>query len=1224
MMSAATGAMLLPGSARAVFELPESDWKQWRQTLFETAPPRRYLSHVHTDARMHLGGIGTGNFEIGADGQLTSWQLFNTLRDGQIPFYFCVKAGNVTKLLQTAGGPDWPRVQQNEMTGEYPLAKLRFQDKELPVQLELDAFSPFVPLDADTSSLPLALFHFRVHNPAKQAQVVSLGALLLNPIGYDASGEIHGISHPNFGGNVNEIYAEGQTTGLFLRAEPGNEPTLDRPLCLYVPDTFKEIKWLSYDRPEALKIKVLDNQTLAARDVADSKDAIIWLDDAGTGIAAPLLRTALETARAGGTLIFSGRTMPLLNAYATVTGGKPLDRAALRPDVVFEDFEHGYGKWTVAGEAFGREPAHGTLPNQQPVSGFSGKGLVNSYFNGDQTTGKLTSRTFTLERNFICFLVGGGHYRTTQIRLVVGGQVVRATSGKDDEHLEPAFWDLREFLGRSAQIEIVDNQTGGWGHINIDQIVFADWPGDRELLELLETLLPIWFDGVQARPSRLDGPGQVAFQKLALRPGAQRISVKNGLAVFTRQLGNGKVALVAGQVLEAARLYSIPARQMAYSVLCELADARYVEQEGQSKKAPGFGTLVLATTGPDVTGLAHFEEWTEAWDLFSKQGHFLAVEAASPNSPTAAGKSIHGALATTISVPPGGTVEIPFFFAWHYPNSYYQETGRWIGCHYATCWTDARAVIRSAVANHGSLRQSTELYHETFYDSTLPYWLLDCVTANSGIMRHIGVVFRIANHDIYGWEGSNGCCTPTCTHVWGYEQSLARLFPDLERDLRRIDFKHQQNPDGGINNRTLVPSPLHPTGEHPFADGHASCILKAYREGMNSADESFFKDYWPYVKRAVEYLIQRDAKAANGLPQGILQDDQWNTYDEAMHGVTTFISGYYLAALRAGEAWARRMNDATAAERFHEIFLNGQKKLITSCWNGEFFQQYLPDYQRRKGEVGPGCMSDQLIGQWWAHQLNLGYILPREMVISSLRSIFKYNFKSDLTGWKHMPRAFAGVKDKGLIICTWPKGGRPADVMLYADEVWTGIEYQVASHLIYEGLLEEGLCLAKGARDRYDGVPRPPMQRNPWSEIECGGHYARAMSSWSLLLALSGYYYDGPEGALGFSPRYNPDDFKSFFCAPEGWGSFAQRVQGNAQQVRINVNRGSLRVKTLCLATANNSQPAMVAVFANGERRSANFQVNDGTVKIDFGEPLVVKERAELQIIISRNPGKLI
>ncbi|HEV2437165.1 MAG TPA: GH116 family glycosyl-hydrolase [Verrucomicrobiae bacterium] len=1217
MMGAATGAMLVPGSARAVFELPESDWKKWRQTLFETAPPRRYLSHVHTEARMHLGGIGTGNFEIGADGQLTSWQLFNTLRDGQIPFYFCVKAGNVAKLLQTAGGPDWPRVQKNEMSGEYPLAKLRFQDSELPVQVELDAFSPFVPLDADTSSLPLALFHFRVHNPTKQAQVVSLGALLLNPVGYDASGEIHGTAHPNFGGNVNEVYSEGQTTGLFLRAEPGNEPALDRSLCLYVPDTFQELKLLTFDRPENLKINILDSRTLATRNVTDSKDVVIWLDDASTTITAPLLRMVFETTRAGGTLIFSGRTMPLLSAYATVTGGKPLDRAALRPDVVFENFEHGYGKWTVEGEAFGREPARGTLPNQQPVSGFSGKGLVNSYLNGDQTTGRLTSRTFTVERNFICFRVGGGHYRTTQMRLVVGGKVVRATSGRDDEHLEAAFWDVREFLGRSAHIEIVDHQTGEWGHINIDQIVFADWPGDRELLELLDELLPVWFERVQEQPSWSDGLAQVAFQKLALRSGTQRTSVENESVVFTRRLGDGRVALVAGQVLDVARLSSIPARQMAYSILCGLAGAGYVKQEGQSAKAPGFGTLALATTGPDATGLAHFEEWSEAWDLFSKQGHFPAVETARANIPTAAGQSVHGALATTISVPPVGTVEIPFFFAWHYPNSYYQETGKRIGCHYATRWADARTVIHSAVANHESLRQRTELYHKTFYDSTLPYWLLDCLTANSGIMRHIGVVFRIANHDIYGWEGSNGCCTPTCTHVWGYEQSLARLFPELERDMRRIDFKHQQNPDGGINNRTLVPSPPHPTGEGPFADGHASCVLKAYREALNSSDESFFRDYWPCAKRAVEYLIHRDAKAANGQPKGILQDDQWCTYDEALHGVTTFISGYYLAALRAGEEWARRMNDTATAARFHGVFEKGQSKLVELCWNGEYFQQHLPDYLARMGEVGPGCMSDQLLGQWWAHQLGLGYLLPKEKVVSALRSIFKYNFKSDLTGWRFLPRAFAGAKDKGLIVCTWPRGGRPAGVMLYADEVWTGIEYQVASHLIYEGLLEEGLCVAKGARDRYDGVPRPPMPRNPWSEIECGGHYARALSSWSLLLAVSGYYYDGPECALGFSPRYNPDDFKSFFCAPEGWGSFTQRLEGNAQQVRMNVNRGTVRVKTLSLATANNSRPATVAAFADGERRSADFRVNGGTVKIDFGEPLVVKEREELQITIS-------
>ena len=135
-------------------------------------------------------------------------------------------------------------------------------------------------------------------------------------------------------------------------------------------------------------------------------------------------------------------------------------------------------------------------------------------------------------------------------------------------------------------------------------------------------------------------------------------------------------------------------------------------------------------------------------------------------------------------------------------------------------------------------------------------------------------------------------------------------FPTSRRRCGGSTFKHQQRPDGGVNNRTDVPSPPRPTGEQPFTDGHASCILKAYREALNHPDDSWFKAYWPHVKRAVEYLIARDAAGSGGEPDGILQDDQWNTYDEALHGVTSFLSGYYLAALRAGEEWARRVGDA--------------------------------------------------------------------------------------------------------------------------------------------------------------------------------------------------------------------------------------------------------------------------------------------------------------------------
>ena len=730
----------------------------------------------------------------------------------------------------------------------------------------------------------------------------------------------------------------------------------------------------------------------------------------------------------------------------------------------------------------------------------------------------------------------------------------------------------------------MDEAAGGWGHINVDEIVFSDWPAAREVVSILEALLPGTADGSFTTPA--------------------------GHSAHRREVGQGSVVVVDGEILDRAyALCSLP-RQRAFAELCAVAsgDVKYKAPIGHFAKAPGFGTVALATTGPRPTAFAHGDDLAEAWKEFAAGGTFARSDATP--APTAPGKTCCGALAATVELAPGSSAEIPFFLTWHYPNKYNDQTGDWIGCHYATQWNDARAVARAAASNVQTWRARTEAFRRTIYDSTLPYWLTDCLTANAAIIRHIGVVFRPANGDIYGWEGSNGCCEPTCTHVWGYEQSLARLFPDLERDMRRIDFQHQQGADGGVNNRTIFPSPPHPTGEHPFVDGHASCVLKAYREALLSPDEGFFQEYWPHIKRAVQYLIDRDARSAGGHPQGILQDDQWNTYDEALHGVTTFISGYYLAALRAGEEWATRMGETETAGRFHEVFESGQKKLVELCWNGEYFQQNLPDYQKRNGEVGPGCMSDQLIGQWWAHQLDLGYILPRDMALSAMRAIFKYNFKSDLTGWKHWPRAFAGAGDKGLIVCTWPKGGRPDNVLLYSDEMWTGMEYQVAGHLVFEGLIQEGLSVAKAARDRYDGVPRAPIPRNPWNEIECGGHYARAMSSWSLLLALSGFYCDGPRQMMRFAPRVNPQNFKSFFGGPEGWGSFAS----NAQGAKISVNAGKVSLRVLELPVASDR-----LVCTLGARNlPVTVRQANGLKAIDFGPAsVVINAGGELSIMVS-------
>jgi len=184
--------------------------------------------------------------------------------------------------------------------------------------------------------------------------------------------------------------------------------------------------------------------------------------------------------------------------------------------------------------------------------------------------------------------------------------------------------------------------------------------------------------------------------------------------------------------------------------------------------------------------------------------------------------------------------------------------------------------------------------------------------------------------------------------------------------------------------------------------------------------------------------------------------------------------------------------------------------------------------------------------------------------------------------------------------------------MLYSDEVWTGIEYQVAALMIYEGLIEEGFAIVKAARDRYDGLPRPPIARNPWNEIECGGHYARAMSSGSLLPALAGWEYDGPRQALRFTPRHTPEQFKAFFTAPEAWGSLSQSREGHSQRNEISVREGRLAISKVALAAM--SAPGGVKVQCGGKTIESEFRFSAGVLEVTPKQPGVVQAGQALVI----------
>jgi fructan beta-fructosidase len=163
----------------------------------------------------------------------------------------------------------------------------------------------------------------------------------------------------------------------------------------------------------------------------------------------------------------------------TILGDQPTPTGETLADFEGSTYSSPIGDWTTTGDAFGNGPAQGTLPGQQQVSGYLGNGLVNSFLNGDASTGTLTSPTFTIDKKYLDFLIGGGYHPAssaapTAVELVVDGKVVRSTTGSNGEALNWTSWDLSDLRGKQAQIKVVDDNTGGWGHLNLDQVVLSD------------------------------------------------------------------------------------------------------------------------------------------------------------------------------------------------------------------------------------------------------------------------------------------------------------------------------------------------------------------------------------------------------------------------------------------------------------------------------------------------------------------------------------------------------------------------------------------------------------------------------------------------------------------------------------------------------------------------------------------------------------------------------
>jgi|LakMenEpi03Aug12_release.lakeMendotaPanAssembly.Ray.scaffolds.fasta_scaffold120516_1 uncharacterized protein (DUF608 family) len=532
-------------------------------------------------------------------------------------------------------------------------------------------------------------------------------------------------------------------------------------------------------------------------------------------------------------------------------------------------------------------------------------------------------------------------------------------------------------------------------------------------------------------------------------------------------------------------------------------------------------------------------------------------------------------LSAGFQLQPGEKTTFRFLLTWHFPNmKALPGAGKQVP-HHTTRFADAAAVARHVADRFDELRAATMRWVATWNDSTLPQWLLDrsILTTNTLQTTNCHV---FADRRFWAWEGV-GCCPGTCAHVWHYAQGVARLFPDIERNLREVtDFGVAINPDGSIRFRAEAANTV-------AIDSQTGIILRTWREHLGSSDSGFLKRVWPGAKRALEWLVRFDEEGRGGL-DGLLDGKQHNTLDAEWYGKVHCLCSLYLASLLAGRGMALEMGDKDFAGKCEKVHAMGAEKIAT-LFNGEFYIQDEDPAHATAIGVGQGCYIDQVIGQWWASQVGLGRIYDAANIRTALHSLWRYNFVPEIGSFRRafaLGRFYAMPSEAGLVMCTWPKGGLRDDFKkhwqyAYFNECMSGFEWQVAAHMVQEGaaigstefndvggLLENpadprsltvrGLAIGRAVHDRYSA-----SKRNPYNEIECSDHYARANASYSLFLAACGFSYNGPAGVIGFDPKVGPDDFKAPFTAAEGWGSFEQKKpSGKPWSARLTLAQGKL------------------------------------------------------------------
>ena len=639
----------------------------------------------------------------------------------------------------------------------------------------------------------------------------------------------------------------------------------------------------------------------------------------------------------------------------------------------------------------------------------------------------------------------------------------------------------------------------------------------------------------------------------------------------------------------------------------------------------GFALAAIASKDAKVTRLKGWPRgrwWNSPmlfWDDFSSDGSV---------GPEEGERLSVGVVCLERSVAPGASEDYTFVLAWRFPNRTPERCGwrapkgaektvigNWYAQRFPTAW-DAADYLAS---NLEVLESKSRVFVNAVRESALPAAVKDAAMANLSTLAST-TCFRTADGEFHGFEGSgdrSGCCHGNCTHVWNYETTTTHLFPTFAKSLRKSAFGYSMDDAGAMHFRQSLPDGSLRSG-FAATDGQMGQLMHAYIDWQLSGDTAWLREMWPRIKKGIEFAWVKGGWDSD--KDGVTEGVQHNTYDVEFYGPNPQCSIFYLGGLRACEEMARAVGDGASAKEYRRIFESGSKWIDANLFNGEYYIQKVrgfkkeeiapslrsemgaEDPQKPEYQLGEGCLADQLIGQYLADVAGLGPLLEPAKIRAALRSIMRYNNRRNLENHDSVQRIYALNDEAALLICDYGKAERPRIPFPYYAEAWTGIEYMVGAQMMYQDMAADGILLFQNARLRHDGE-----RRNPWNEPECGHHYARAMSAWSGIAALSGFHYKGANASLFLTPRWGGNG-KCFWATATGWGIYSRSRTEKGSQLTVEVLHGSLPCRSCELRGGNISTASL-------DGRGLKLENARQGARAFFSEPIELKPGSKLRFV---------